>query len=280
LGLVTNLAEFCRQHDYFPTYRCRVCQRTYTILTGTVFAKTRQRPATILMLLRGFAKGESTARLARELDLDRKRLGELRQQIQTNLYDTLPGELMSGTAFEADELYQNAGKKSTPHRDVADPPRRRANKRKGKGSYANDRPPILSLISRTSHDVRYWVLEHADKPSTRTIIEGNVPRGSTILYTDEASNYGGAHSQHATVCHSVKEWARDDDGDGKREVHCNSCEGAGTALRTFLRTFRGVHKYYLVDYVATFETMANAKRITAAVVQRICFGDRQHTKDS
>jgi transposase-like protein len=35
-----------RQHDYFPTYRCRVCQRTYTILTGTVFAKTGQRPAT------------------------------------------------------------------------------------------------------------------------------------------------------------------------------------------------------------------------------------------
>ena len=26
------------------------------------------------------------------------------------------------------------------------------------------------------------------------------------------------------------------------------------------------------------ETMANAKRITAAVVQRMCFGDRQHTK--
>jgi hypothetical protein len=35
------------------------------------------------MLLRGIAKGESTARLSRELDLDRKRLGEIRQQIQT-----------------------------------------------------------------------------------------------------------------------------------------------------------------------------------------------------
>ena len=63
------------------------------------------------MLLREIAKGESTARLSRELDLDRKRLGEIRPQIQTNLYDTLPGEVMSGTAFETDELYQNAGKK-------------------------------------------------------------------------------------------------------------------------------------------------------------------------
>jgi hypothetical protein len=56
------------------------------------------------------------------------------------------------------------GEKSTPHRDLADPPRRRANKRKGKGNYENDRPPILSLISRTSHEVRYWVLEHAGYP--------------------------------------------------------------------------------------------------------------------
>jgi hypothetical protein len=47
-----------------------------------------------------------------KLDLDRKRLGEIRQQIQTNLYDTLPGEVMSGTAFEADErCIRTPGKK-------------------------------------------------------------------------------------------------------------------------------------------------------------------------
>jgi transposase-like protein len=115
----TNRRLF-RRHDHFPTYRCRDCQRTYTLLTGTVFEKTRQRPATIVLLLRGIAKGESTARLARELNLDRKRVGELRQHIQTNLYDTLPAEVMTGTAFEADELYQNAGEKkyapSRPYR--------------------------------------------------------------------------------------------------------------------------------------------------------------------
>jgi hypothetical protein len=54
-------------------------------------------------------------------------------------------------------------------------------KRKGKGTYANDRSPILSLISRSSHEVRYWVLEHADKPTTRTVVEGNVPPQRTIL---------------------------------------------------------------------------------------------------
>jgi hypothetical protein len=64
---------------------------------------------------------------------------------------------------------------------VADPPRWHVNKRKGKDSYENNRPPILSLVSRVTHEVRYWVLEHADKATTRTIVEGNVLPKSTIL---------------------------------------------------------------------------------------------------
>jgi transposase-like protein len=109
-----------RAQDHFPAYRCRACDGYYTLLTGTVFAKTRQRPATLVLLLRGIAKGEPTARLARELGLSRKQLHTLRQRIQANLNDTAPTEVMTGTACEADELYQNAGEKkhtpSRPHR--------------------------------------------------------------------------------------------------------------------------------------------------------------------
>jgi hypothetical protein len=78
------------------------------------FAKTRQRPATLVLLLRGMAKGEPTARLARELGLSRKQLHTLRQRIQANLNATAPTDVMTGTAFEADELYQNAGEKKHP----------------------------------------------------------------------------------------------------------------------------------------------------------------------
>ena len=57
------------------------------------------------------AKGEPTARLARELGLSRKQLHTLRQRLQANLNETAPTGMMAGTAFEADELYQNAGEK-------------------------------------------------------------------------------------------------------------------------------------------------------------------------
>jgi transposase-like protein len=100
---------FRRQH--IPAYRCRDCDGYYTVVTGTVFEKTRQRPATLVLILRGVAKGESTARLSRELNLDRKRLGAIRQQLQNNLYETLPTDVLAGKEFEADELYQNTGGK-------------------------------------------------------------------------------------------------------------------------------------------------------------------------
>jgi transposase-like protein len=110
----------------------------------------------LVLWLRGMAKGESMARLSRELGVSRKQLHTLRQRLQANLNATAPTDVMTGTAFEADELYQNAGEKSTPHPDPADPPRRRANKRKGHGTYANDRPPIISLISRDMGECRFW----------------------------------------------------------------------------------------------------------------------------
>jgi transposase-like protein len=104
-----------RAQGHFPAYRCRACEGYYTLLTGTAFAKTRQRPATLVLLLRGIAKGEPTAHLARELGLSRKQLHTLRQRLQANLNATAPTEVLAGTAFEADELYQNAGeKKHTP----------------------------------------------------------------------------------------------------------------------------------------------------------------------
>jgi transposase-like protein len=106
-----------REQGHFPAYRCRACDGYYTLRRGTIFEKTRQRPATLVLLLRGIAKGEPTARLARELGVSRKQLHTLRQRIQVNLNTTAPTGVMTGTAFEAEELSQNAGEtKHTPSR--------------------------------------------------------------------------------------------------------------------------------------------------------------------
>jgi hypothetical protein len=44
------------------------------------------------------------------------------------------------------------------------------------------------------------------------------------------------------------EWARDEEGDGAREVRANTAEGMQTGLRNFLCPFRGVHKKRLCSW--------------------------------
>ena len=129
------------------------------------------------------------------------------------------------------------------------------------------------MISRETGEQRFWVCDHARHAHLRGPDRGERPRGQHALYTDEWQSYRGSHPSHATVRHGVHEWARDDDGDGRREVHCNTCEGAGAALRTYLRAFRGVHKQYLHLYVATYEAMVNTKRVTPMLIRRMCIGD-------
>lgn len=164
------------------------------------------------------------------------------------------------------------GQKSTPHPDPEDPPRRHANKRRGHGTHANDRPPIIRLISREPGEQRFWVGDHADTRTCAALIAENVLTGGTQLYTEEWQSSRGSHPGHATVRHGRHEWAREADGDGRREAHCNTCKGAGAVLRTFLQVFWDVHKPYLHLYVATYEALVNAKRVTPRVIRRVCVG--------
>jgi transposase len=128
-------------------------------------------------------------------------------------------------------------------------------------------------VSRDTGEHRFWVCDHADTRTCHDLIAENVPMDRTSLYTDEWQSYRGSHTAHAPVCHSAREWAREDDSDGVREVHCNTCEGVGAALRTYLRAFRGVHTQYLHLSVATYEAMITTKRLTPTLIQRMCVRD-------
>ena len=87
--------------------------------------------------------------------------------------------------------------------------------------------------------------------------------------TDEWQGYNHIIREHVTVNHGNHEWARDDDGDGIREVHTNSAEGMWTGLRIFLGPFRGVHKKYLSGYVAIYEHAVNLKKISPKLISAL-----------
>ena len=89
-------------------------------------------------------------------------------------------------------------------------------------------------------------------------------RAGARVMTDEWNGYRRLSAEgrgHATVCHARGESARDDDGDGVREVHVNTLEGIWTGFRNFIRPFRGVSKWYLDQYAAMFAWGFNLKRV-------------------
>jgi transposase len=159
------------------------------------------------------------------------------------------------------------GKKGDQHADQADPPRRRANKKRGHGTYHNDRPPVVGTIGRKSGHCRLRVVRQTTKKLLHQHVEA-FTRHRTTCYSDEWHGYNCLPRPHSTVRHGEKEWARDDDGDGIREVHINTIEGWWTTLRNFLRPFRGVHKKYLRYYVAMCEHQINYKRISPSFISQ------------
>ena len=104
----------------------------------------------------------------------------------------------------------------------------------------------------------YPAKDHSTRSGKKTL-------ETITLYTDESNAYARVATEtprtHATVSHSQKEWARDDDGDGIREVHSNTIEGLWTGLRNYLRPLRGVHKMYLKIYTAMHQWAHNLKRV-------------------
>jgi hypothetical protein len=96
------------------------------------------------------------------------------------------------------------------------------------------------------------VIESARMVELDDVIDDACLEGTTVN-TDEwsGSNRVGTRQgrAHRTVDHSGPKdtWAIDADGDGVREVHCNTLEGLWTGVRNFLRPFRGVSKWFLAQ---------------------------------
>ncbi len=118
-------------------------------------------------------------------------------------------------------------------------------------------------MGRESGQVRLRVVHNTQGRTLRAHVHQFTGDG-THVYTDEYDSYNDLERPHATVTHGQREWARDDDGDGIREVHTNTCEGMWAGVRTFLRPFRGVHKRFLSGYVAIHEFRVNLKQISVS----------------
>lgn len=116
---------------------------------------------------------------------------------------------------------------------------------------------MLGIFGRQSKTLVLKVLRTCRWDQLRGPVLGYAARGSCV-YSDDWNGYrrlGWYGRKHQSCSHVPRHrvWARDSDGDGVNETHCNTLEGIWTGLRNYLRTFRGVNKEYLQQYVAVFQ---------------------------
>jgi DNA-directed RNA polymerase subunit RPC12/RpoP/transposase-like protein len=275
-GQRQQLGVHSRHREPVLEYQCGDCGRVFNAWTGTTLQGTHRRPREILLVLHGVATGEPTAKMARALGCDRKHPLQSRHRLQDTALLRLDRNPLGDAVVEADEMYQDAGEKGIPHDDPEDPPRRRANGRRGHGTFANDRPPVAGVVGRESGEVRLEVLETAGGAELDEVVDKTCLEGA-VVNTDEGSGYSRVGRRHGRVHragdHSGAKsgYAVDADGDGVREVHCNTMEGLWTGARNFLRPFRGVSKWYEDQYLAIFQWGHNLKQVTEGFL-RALFG--------
>jgi transposase-like protein len=80
--LPSDQAPHDRRRTPIVDYRCWECGAVFNIFTDTVWSKTHYDPSTIVMPLRGFAKGMPTKWLTDEMDLAYPSVLDRRHRIQ------------------------------------------------------------------------------------------------------------------------------------------------------------------------------------------------------
>lgn len=95
----------------------------------------------VVLLMRGICKGETSQELTAELGLNYGTVLKLRHALQANAEKKQPDTPLPDEHTETDEMFQNAREKRRRTFRPIDPPRRRANKQRGHGTYDNGRPP-------------------------------------------------------------------------------------------------------------------------------------------
>jgi len=141
-----------KAHKYrknkLPCFKCRVCGKVYNIFTGTILSGIHYDCITIVLLLRGFSQGVSSQHLSQELSISYDRVLTWRHIFQEYSFENRDICALKDNFVESDEVFQNAGEKGLIHANTDDPPRPRANKKKGS-----------ALIKMTVHPYKDFLAE-------------------------------------------------------------------------------------------------------------------------
>ena len=205
----------------------------------------------------------SNLQIAQELEPNKDDTQQMASQLRSGIVEKKP-EVALEKEVEMDEVYLVAGFKGQPLK-VAQKQRkgrrRRLKGKPGRGTRAQEKPPIFGMMQRGG-EVVIKMLDNVQQVTIKPLIQKTVALG-TLVYTDEYAIYQRLAQwgyEHKSVCHGSGEYARDEDGDGFHEVHVNTIEGFWSLLRSWLRPHRGISQDKLPLYLGFFEYVHNIRK--------------------
>lgn len=225
-------------------WRCRDCSKQYTVRTGTVFEDSR-----IPLRHWCFAfwrsctskKGVSALEIHRQTGISYKSALFMLHRIRFAMADSVEGPL-SGDV-EVDETY------------IGGKPRYKGQSKRGRGT---KKQPVFALVERGGR-VKTQIITDVTAKTLKTAIRESVDPAARIL-SDENSSYTGIGSEfaggHETVCHSAKEYVRDD-------VHSNTIESFFSQVKRGVNgIYHAVSKRHLHRYLSEYEFRWNHRNLT------------------
>lgn len=99
------------KRSQLTVYRCNACGKSYNLYSGTVFQQRHLTAPQVVLLMRGFLKGEPSNVLAAELKVNYITVLQLRRDVQDNAQLMQPESPLPDDQTETDEMFQNAGEK-------------------------------------------------------------------------------------------------------------------------------------------------------------------------
>ncbi len=230
-------------------WRCRDCNRQFTVRTGTVLAESLLplRHWCRAMWMTASAKnGVSALELSRALQINYRSalflLHRLRHAMSPN---PAPEPKLDGVV-EADETY--VGGKPRFRGSVKNP----INKR-GRGTR---KQPVAAVLQRGG-EVRTRVIPCVNSHNLRAMLADNVCPTARVM-TDKEAGYKGISAQfasHETVDHGAREYARGD-------VTTNGVEGFFARVKRGLNgVYHSVSREHLHRYMDHFAFMHNTRML-------------------
>jgi transposase-like protein len=221
-------------------YKCKACEKQFTITVGTLFERSHiplHKWMLALHLMVASKKGVSAHQLHRMLGLTYKSAWFMAMRIREALRDT-GGEVLGGPnkVVEADETY--IGGKSR--------------NRKG---HVPPKEAAFALVERDGA-VRSFHVASVDAKTLRPVLRAHVDKHSYLM-TDESPTYipmGRDFAGHGAVNHSIEEYVRG------TFWHTNTIENYFSILkRGITGVYHHVSQQHLKRYLAEFDFRYNER---------------------